>query len=70
MSIIGQRILRTEDPALLRGEGTFIDNIAIDDVAHVVYVRSPIAHTRLSVLDIDRGAGDGRCARSVRRGGP
>ncbi len=52
MSIIGQRILRTEDPALLRGEGTFIDNIAIDDVAHVVYVRSPIAHARLSVLDI------------------
>lgn len=51
MGLIGERVLRTEDPDLVTGRGTFIDNLVLDGAAHVVYVRSPIAHGRISSID-------------------
>ena len=52
MGLIGERVIRTEDPDLVTGRGTFIDNLSLDDAAHVVFVRSPIAHGR--IISIDR----------------
>lgn len=52
MGMIGERVLRTEDPDLVLGRGTFIDNLVIDGAAHVVFVRSSIAHGRISTIDI------------------
>ncbi len=52
MGMIGERIVRTEDPALLTGEGTFIDNLDIPGAVHVVYVRSQMAHARIGAIDI------------------
>jgi aerobic carbon-monoxide dehydrogenase large subunit len=51
MGIVGERIVRTEDPALLKGQSTFIDNLVIDGAVHVVYVRSQMAHARIVVAD-------------------
>jgi carbon-monoxide dehydrogenase large subunit len=51
--MIGTRVVRTEDPALLTGHGTFIDNLDIDGAVHVVYVRSQMAHALISAIDID-----------------
>ena len=53
MGIIGTRVVRTEDPALLTGHGTFIDNLPIAGAAHVVYVRSQMAHARITGIDAD-----------------
>ena len=53
MGMIGQRVVRTEDPALLTGHGTFIDNLDIPGAVHVVYVRSPMAHARITGIDAD-----------------
>jgi carbon-monoxide dehydrogenase large subunit len=47
----GQSILRKEDPALLRGQGCFIDDIQPDNCLHAYIIRSPHAHAKL--LDID-----------------
>jgi aerobic carbon-monoxide dehydrogenase large subunit len=52
MGLIGERVLRTEDPDLVTGHGTFIDNLKIDGAVHVVFVRSPIAHGRIEEIDI------------------
>jgi carbon-monoxide dehydrogenase large subunit len=52
MGMIGKRVLRTEDPDLVMGQGTFIDNLAIDGAAHVVFVRSSIAHGHINTIDI------------------
>ena len=52
MGIIGERIVRTEDPALLTGDGTFIDNLDIPGATHVVYVRSQMAHARITGIDV------------------
>ena len=51
MGMIGERVVRTEDPALLTGDGTFIDNLRIDGAVHVVYARSQMAHARISGID-------------------
>ncbi len=53
MGMIGQRVVRTEDPALLTGHGTFIDNLDIPGAVHVVYVRSQMAHARITGVDAD-----------------
>lgn len=52
MGLIGERVLRTEDPDLVTGRGTFIDNLDLPGAAHVVYVRSPMAHARIARLDV------------------
>jgi carbon-monoxide dehydrogenase large subunit len=51
MGMIGERVVRTEDPALVTGHSTYIDNLDIPGALHVVYVRSTVAHG--SIIDID-----------------
>ena len=53
MGMIGQRVVRTEDPALLTGDGTFIDNLEIEGAVHVVYARAQMAHARITDIDVD-----------------
>src|ERR1700730_480888 len=43
-SLIGSRVARIEDEALLRGRGRFVDDIVVPGVLHVAFVRSPHAH--------------------------
>ena len=50
-SILGNAVRRIEDPELLRGQGTFIDNLQLDGKAHVIFVRSSYAHARLTGID-------------------
>ncbi|HEX4979075.1 MAG TPA: xanthine dehydrogenase family protein molybdopterin-binding subunit, partial [Acidimicrobiales bacterium] len=56
MSILGNRVLRKEDPLLLTAGGTYVDDVAVDGAAHVTYVRSTMAHARLSSVDTTEAA--------------
>ena len=49
--LVGQPVLRTEDPALLRGEGLFVDDIHLPDTLHCCFVRSPHAHARIRGIE-------------------
>jgi carbon-monoxide dehydrogenase large subunit len=51
---VGQSLPRREDERLLRGEGRFVADIEIPEMAHIVFVRSPYAHA--VVRGIDAGA--------------
>jgi carbon-monoxide dehydrogenase large subunit len=51
LSILGTRVLRTEDPRFLTGGDTYIDNLDVPGAAHAVYVRSTIAHARVTGVD-------------------
>jgi aerobic carbon-monoxide dehydrogenase large subunit len=51
MSILGNRVLRVEDPRLLTAGGTYLDDLPLDGAAHAVYVRSPIAHAVIRGID-------------------
>ena len=56
-SILGTRVQRIEDPALLRGAGSYIDNIAPVDAVHVAFVRAMTAHGVIESIDTDDARG-------------
>ncbi len=51
---IGARILRNEDPRLLRGLGCFADDVHLEGILHAAVLRSPHAHARLAGIDAAR----------------
>ena len=50
----GQSLVRKEDDALLRGAGRYVADVAPDKTLHAVMLRSPHAHARFSIFDLDR----------------
>ena len=42
MSVIGQRVLRKEDPRFLTGAGRYVDNLELEGALHATFVRSPL----------------------------
>ena len=48
---IGQPVLRTEDPNLVRGEGRYTDDVALPGQAYAVMVRSRHAHGVIRGID-------------------
>jgi aerobic carbon-monoxide dehydrogenase large subunit len=48
---IGRPVERREDLRLLRGKGTFADDIHRDGMLHLTVLRSPIAHGRILGMD-------------------
>jgi carbon-monoxide dehydrogenase large subunit len=56
-SILGHAVLRREDPEILAGGARYFDDLPIDDVLHVVFVRSTIAHAEVTGVDTSEAAG-------------
>ncbi|HEU4369431.1 MAG TPA: xanthine dehydrogenase family protein molybdopterin-binding subunit [Methylomirabilota bacterium] len=54
MGWIGRPLRRREDAPLLTGRGRFVDDLQVTDLAHLVLVRSPHAHARVTRLDVAR----------------
>ena len=52
MSILGNRVVRKEDPALLTTGGTYVDDISVTDALQVVFVRSMVAHGEITAIDV------------------
>jgi carbon-monoxide dehydrogenase large subunit len=50
-AVVGTRLRRKEDPALLTGEARFVDDLVIPGALHAVFVRSPHAHARIRSID-------------------
>ncbi len=50
-SILGTSVSRIEDPDLLTGNTTYVDSLKVDNLAHVVFVRSIYAHARIVSID-------------------
>src|SRR5215218_3935925 len=55
-SLLGTQVRRVEDPELLVGKGTFVDNRQDESLAHAVFVRSPFAHARITGVDTSEAA--------------
>lgn len=52
-SILGTRVTRVEDPQLLRGRATYVDNLEHPGVLRCHFVRSTMAHARISAVDVE-----------------
>jgi aerobic carbon-monoxide dehydrogenase large subunit len=50
-SILGTRVLRTEDPELLVGAGRYVDDLGLVDRLHAVFVRSELPHALVTGID-------------------
>jgi carbon-monoxide dehydrogenase large subunit len=51
-SMIGARIQRREDPRLVTGHGTYVDDITRPHMVHMRVVRSPHAHAAITGIDV------------------
>jgi aerobic carbon-monoxide dehydrogenase large subunit len=49
--LVGARVKRREDPRLIRGRGTYVDDIALVSMQHLAFKRSEIAHARIRSID-------------------
>ena len=52
MSLVGARVLRKEDPRLLSGTGTFVDDLSPANGAFAMFVASAEAHARITHIDV------------------
>jgi aerobic carbon-monoxide dehydrogenase large subunit len=51
VSILGNRVVRTEDPRFLTVGGNYVDDIDLPGALHVTYVRATMAHARITGID-------------------
>ena len=49
--LVGTRVKRREDPRLIQGRGTYVDDIAIVGMQHLAFKRSDVAHGRIRSID-------------------
>lgn len=50
-SILGNAVVRLEDPTLLTGAGEYVDDLEFPGLAHLVFVRSTVAHANVESVD-------------------
>ena len=55
--VLGTRMLRKEDPALLTGEAVFTNDMKVPGALHLAVLRSPYAHARITSIDTSAAAG-------------
>jgi carbon-monoxide dehydrogenase large subunit len=49
--LVGARVKRREDPRLIQGRGTYVDDVKIAGMQHVAFKRSDVAHGRIVSID-------------------
>lgn len=50
--LVGQSVKRVEDDRLLTGNGRYVADVAPDDTLQAVFLRSPLAHARITSIDV------------------
>src|ERR1700682_4466335 len=49
--LVGQRVKRREDPRLIQGRATYVDDLKIAGMQHLAFKRSDLAHGRIVSID-------------------
>jgi aerobic carbon-monoxide dehydrogenase large subunit len=52
-TFVGTSVKRKEDESLLRGRGTFVENLTLPGTVAMIVIRSPYAHARITRIDLD-----------------
>jgi carbon-monoxide dehydrogenase large subunit len=53
----GTAVRRREDARLLTGRGRYVSDLALPRMRHVAFVRSPLAHARITAVDAEEALG-------------
>src|SRR5829696_7237952 len=54
--LVGERVKRREDPRLIQGRGTFVDDIKLTGMLYMAFKRCDVAHGR--ILSVDTSVAD------------
>ena len=54
--LVGERVKRREDPRLIQGRATYVDDLKIAGMQHIAFKRSDIAHGRIRSIDVSAAA--------------
>ena len=54
--LVGTRVKRREDPRLIQGRATYVDDVKIAGMQHIAFKRSDIAHGRIRSVDVTGAA--------------
>jgi carbon-monoxide dehydrogenase large subunit len=49
--LVGQRVKRREDPRLIQGRATYVDDVALVGMRHVAFKRCDVAHAHIRSVD-------------------
>ena len=49
--LVGTRVKRREDPRLIQGRATYVDDVKLPGLQHVAFKRSDIAHGKIVSID-------------------
>jgi aerobic carbon-monoxide dehydrogenase large subunit len=49
--LVGERVKRREDPRLIQGRATYVDDLKVSGMLHLAFKRSDIAHGKIRRLD-------------------
>ncbi|MDX1665359.1 MAG: xanthine dehydrogenase family protein molybdopterin-binding subunit [Candidatus Promineifilaceae bacterium] len=52
--LVGKRIKRVEDPRFIQGQGKYVANIQLPNMAYAAVKRSPYAHAKINNIDTSR----------------
>ncbi len=55
--VLGRPLRRLEDPRLITGRGQYVDDLRMEGMLHVAFVRSPEAHATVDSIDVIDAAG-------------
>jgi carbon-monoxide dehydrogenase large subunit len=50
---IGQALKRVEDPRLIKGIATYVDDMSLPGMLHAAFLRSPYAHAKINSIQTD-----------------
>src|SRR6266571_542857 len=51
LDVLGSPVKRTEDPRFITGKGRYLDDIKLQNMAHMAILRSPYAHANIKSID-------------------
>ena len=54
--LVGQRVKRREDPRLIQGLATYVDDVKLVGMQHVAFARSDVAHGRIRSIETSAAA--------------
>src|SRR5919112_4869522 len=54
--LVGERVKRREDPRLIQGRGTYVDDVKIAGMLHMAFRRSDVAHGQIRSVDVSAAA--------------
>jgi aerobic carbon-monoxide dehydrogenase large subunit len=65
LKAVGRPLPRVEDRPLLTGSATFVDDVALPEMLHVAFLRSPVAHARIARIDLEAARAHGGVAAAL-----